>query len=722
MNEPLNPIHQPAGGGLTVRGKSRHTSTMGNNDTASEQESVVLSGGEKERGITILKNLPEIDEAKKQVDEEIAAKQAEETEKVKAEEEQLRAALDSETEKANKEALLKSELEKSIKTLPPDQQQRMREQFDSIPDSTKREGFISVLRQTFGEKSQETDKDGVAPVEEHKVFTVTKVVDDESARDFATGELTNQYKAAVAQDIALRVEREGISDEQAIKLRAGAQEDLQEAISRVIAKGKETGDYQEVRREMRKMLGDIQEHTAYLRTLKEAEENTPVEEAIEVEPVVAAPPTETPAIIEPTTEERAERLADAKAVFQAGEAVLNPDLNVPVEEITLRRKVKPVFEPEVVKRNAALGDDERIEEIAKTLGVEVGQLESTRTQLLNLHRIGEGEVGKDGTEAHVGNYTRPQLRVKYEGLKNLGYNSEQINNLMRSGLIGRDWGDADDEYDLDDETREHNEGYIKMVYGDEFTDRDPHDIAEAVDEFFRSGSKKRSEILNPDKDIKEVAERMMNDPAATRSIEEAAAMQAPQEQDLLADLDVPTAHLRELLSDVENLSCTSIGDELLTIRMRWVKQMDYVSEEMETAISQSLATVANLDKALGVRSQELRDLAEQRLSIQNSYDSIPNANQQLAQIDAKIKEIKAQTAASVKSYLRSIDELSSAIDADLEALSSSGDRSTDSEGGRGEVVGSSKKSSRARKSRRSGGGGVSAKVRVAAKVEEEMVN
>ncbi|MAV90965.1 MAG: hypothetical protein CL676_06055 [Bdellovibrionaceae bacterium] len=51
------------------------------------------------------------------------------------------------------------------------------------------------------------------------------------------------------------------------------------------------------------------------------------------------------------------------------------------------------------------------------------------------HRIGLGEVGKDGTSAKVGNYTQGQLLRKYRELRK-SFTPQQIRELMEKGIVG----------------------------------------------------------------------------------------------------------------------------------------------------------------------------------------------------------------------------------------------------------------------------------------------
>lgn len=56
--------------------------------------------------------------------------------------------------------------------------------------------------------------------------------------------------------------------------------------------------------------------------------------------------------------------------------------------------------------------------------------------VLNAHRVGEGELGKDGLKAGIGNYTDAQLRQKAQILKDAGFSDVERRILIEKGLVG----------------------------------------------------------------------------------------------------------------------------------------------------------------------------------------------------------------------------------------------------------------------------------------------
>ena len=55
------------------------------------------------------------------------------------------------------------------------------------------------------------------------------------------------------------------------------------------------------------------------------------------------------------------------------------------------------------------------------------------------HLIGQGEKGKDGAIAGIGNYTEAQLRRKAEILRRAGFSQKQRRKLMKAGVVGDDF-------------------------------------------------------------------------------------------------------------------------------------------------------------------------------------------------------------------------------------------------------------------------------------------
>jgi len=56
--------------------------------------------------------------------------------------------------------------------------------------------------------------------------------------------------------------------------------------------------------------------------------------------------------------------------------------------------------------------------------------------IIDAHKIGQGEIGKNGKPAGLGNYTAGQIKRKVARLKKAGLTSEEIGKLLDSGFVG----------------------------------------------------------------------------------------------------------------------------------------------------------------------------------------------------------------------------------------------------------------------------------------------
>lgn len=95
-------------------------------------------------------------------------------------------------------------------------------------------------------------------------------------------------------------------------------------------------------------------------------------------------------------------------------------------------------------------DDERIKEAEKLLGVKL--TDKQKAALLNAHRVGKGQPGKDGNEVRVFNYTEKQIAEKARVLnygaekeksKEPVFTLEQRRMLMEAGLAGDSGGEQE---------------------------------------------------------------------------------------------------------------------------------------------------------------------------------------------------------------------------------------------------------------------------------------
>ena len=76
------------------------------------------------------------------------------------------------------------------------------------------------------------------------------------------------------------------------------------------------------------------------------------------------------------------------------------------------------------------------EKAEEVLGTKLSS--SQKKAIEEAHLVGQGQVGRDGTPARIGNYTEDQLRRKAEILKQAGLSSSQRRTLMEKGIVGDD--------------------------------------------------------------------------------------------------------------------------------------------------------------------------------------------------------------------------------------------------------------------------------------------
>ncbi|MCY4643163.1 MAG: hypothetical protein OXB88_00950 [Bacteriovoracales bacterium] len=60
-----------------------------------------------------------------------------------------------------------------------------------------------------------------------------------------------------------------------------------------------------------------------------------------------------------------------------------------------------------------------------------------RAAVEKAHKVGAKEVGKNGKEAGIGNYTQAQLQQKARILREAGFNQKEVRQLMEAGVVGR---------------------------------------------------------------------------------------------------------------------------------------------------------------------------------------------------------------------------------------------------------------------------------------------
>jgi hypothetical protein len=79
---------------------------------------------------------------------------------------------------------------------------------------------------------------------------------------------------------------------------------------------------------------------------------------------------------------------------------------------------------------------ERLARASEVLSREISAVQ--RRALIEAHRIGLGELGRDGQDASVGHYTWSQLRRKADHLMARGFSRTEIRLLMEAGILGRE--------------------------------------------------------------------------------------------------------------------------------------------------------------------------------------------------------------------------------------------------------------------------------------------
>lgn len=80
-------------------------------------------------------------------------------------------------------------------------------------------------------------------------------------------------------------------------------------------------------------------------------------------------------------------------------------------------------------------DAKRIERAKDVLGVTTLGVRKQRA-IMRAHLVGEGELGRNGSKAKVGNYTWQQIRTKNAILTKAGFKSIQIRPLMEKKVVG----------------------------------------------------------------------------------------------------------------------------------------------------------------------------------------------------------------------------------------------------------------------------------------------
>lgn len=109
------------------------------------------------------------------------------------------------------------------------------------------------------------------------------------------------------------------------------------------------------------------------------------------------------------------------------------NLGIAPQEIAPRGNKKTEVKEARVIANALLADKERIEKAEELLGKKLS--ETQKTALLKAHYEGEGEIGKDGSQAGVYNYTERQLSRKAKILRDeCGFDNSQRRMVIEAGL------------------------------------------------------------------------------------------------------------------------------------------------------------------------------------------------------------------------------------------------------------------------------------------------
>lgn len=117
----------------------------------------------------------------------------------------------------------------------------------------------------------------------------------------------------------------------------------------------------------------------------------------------------------------------------------------PLEEVVIKnskivdnneRLAKAEKEIQGAIREKDVKDEAGTTKEGKNAGDSLFQGEFSLTQraaIIEAHEVGEGELGKDGKDAHVYNYTLGQLRRKTEILRSVGFDPEQTRFLIEHG-------------------------------------------------------------------------------------------------------------------------------------------------------------------------------------------------------------------------------------------------------------------------------------------------
>lgn len=112
---------------------------------------------------------------------------------------------------------------------------------------------------------------------------------------------------------------------------------------------------------------------------------------------------------------------------QRGKYKTHEDFLVAAEE-----EAKRLDTIERVKTNAILSDKERVQKAQKLMQLTPEQQKA----VLEAHRVGKGQPGKDKGPAGVGNYTMHQLGKKLSILEKAGLSKEERFTLVKEGLVG----------------------------------------------------------------------------------------------------------------------------------------------------------------------------------------------------------------------------------------------------------------------------------------------
>lgn len=125
-----------------------------------------------------------------------------------------------------------------------------------------------------------------------------------------------------------------------------------------------------------------------------------------------------------------ERNTMAERLNMAGEGGVATEAPQPAGEVAQTDGITP----SEVSANAARDDMQRLQKAQQLLGTQLTKEQGEA--ILEAHRIGAGEPGKDQSPASIGNYTTNQLLRKARILKEAGFSKEQVHNLLGSGIAG----------------------------------------------------------------------------------------------------------------------------------------------------------------------------------------------------------------------------------------------------------------------------------------------